>query len=372
MRVFEQEKLCHERAAQKQMLHNVRSKNAKKAFRKRMQGVSKRLVGELHHQQYSPYQFFKEQQKIHYNEYWDYVHIYAPSVLSLVKNQEEVIRFVNEIKYSFKQGRKVFVVLSRVEEITDDAIVVLLSYMILFKEKDIDFNGNYPKSKKAAEKLEKSGFFDYLYKNGADALSVKSMNSSIYTHGYKRADAAFASRMIEASSKVIWGESRRCPGVQNTFTELMANTYKHASGGVEGEHHWWVSMTKDYEHKKVVFGFVDYGVGIFRSLKNKSPDDKLYGGLQKLLQKFPLADNNAKMMKLILEGELHKTATLQSNRGRGLPYIHSCQKDNSIDSLVIISNNVYADVKNGEYKLLDNEFIGTFVTWEMNSTIFNL
>lgn len=116
-----------------------------------MQGVSKRLVGELHHQQYSPYQFFKEQQKIHYNEYWDYVHIYAPSVLSLVKNQEEVIRFVNEIKYSFKQGRKVFVVLSRVEEMTDDAIVVLLSYMILFKEKHIDFNGNYPKTKEVQE-----------------------------------------------------------------------------------------------------------------------------------------------------------------------------------------------------------------------------
>lgn len=63
MRVFEQEKLCHERAAQKQMLHNVRSKNAKKAFRKRMQGVSKRLVGELHHQQYSPYQFLRSNRR---------------------------------------------------------------------------------------------------------------------------------------------------------------------------------------------------------------------------------------------------------------------------------------------------------------------
>lgn len=371
MRVFEQEKLCHERAAQKQMLHNVRSKNAKKAFRKRMQGVSKRLVGELHHQQYSPYQFFKEQQKIHYNEYWDYVHIYAPSVLSLVKNQEEVIRFVNEIKYSFKQGRKVFVVLSRVEEITDDAIVVLLSYMILFKEKNIDFNGNYPKTKEAARKLKQSGFFDYLFKKGQEEYSVKKPNNTIYTHGNNRADSAFSGKLIETASKFVWGETRRCPGVQNTFTELMANTYKHASA-TEGEHHWWVSMTKDLEQKKVVFGFVDYGVGIFRSLSNKSPNDKMYKGLEKLWQKFPWANNNAKKMKLILEGELHKTVTLQSNRGRGLPYIHTCQENKTIDSLVIISNNVYADVKNGVYKLLDNEFIGTFVTWEMNSSIFSI
>lgn len=363
--------LVYQRMCKKQMLHKVRSRQKKRAFRRLMQGVPEKMIGSLHLRKYSPYQFFKEQQMIQ-SRYRDYYHVKAPLILSLVNNHEEVICFINEIKAHLERKHKVFVVLSNVMTLTDDAIVVLLSSMIRFRENHIDFNGNYPKSKKAAEKLEKSGFFDYLYKNGADALSVKSMNSSIYTHGYKRADAAFASRMIEASSKVIWGESRRCPGVQNTFTELMANTYKHASGGVEGEHHWWVSMTKDYEHKKVVFGFVDYGVGIFRSLKNKSPDDKLYGGLQKLLQKFPLADNNAKMMKLILEGELHKTATLQSNRGRGLPYIHSCQKDNSIDSLVIISNNVYADVKNGEYKLLDNEFIGTFVTWEMNSTIFNL
>lgn len=363
--------LVYQRMCRKQMLHNVRSRRKKRTFRRLMQGVPRRKVGSFHLRRYSsPNQFLIEQQiQSHYR---DYYHVQAPSVLSLVKNREEVIRFINEIKAHFERKHKVFVVLSNVVILTDDAIVVLLSLMIRFQESHIDFNGNYPKSKEATDKLLKSGFFDYLYKNGADALSVKSMNSSIYTHGYKRADAAFASRMIEASSKVIWGESRRCPGVQNTFTELMANTYKHASGGVEGEHHWWVSMTKDYERKKVVFGFVDYGVGIFRSLKNKSPDDKLYGGLQKLLQKFPWADNNAKMMKLILEGELHRTATLQSNRGRGLPYIHTCQKDNSIDSLVIISNNVYADVKNGEYKLLDNEFIGTFVTWEMNSTIFNI
>lgn len=151
----------------------------------------------------------------------------------------------------------------------------------------------------------------------------------------------------------------------------MANTYKHASA-TEGEHHWWISMTKDLEQKKVVFGFVDYGVGIFRSLLNKSPKDRMYKGLEKLWQKFPWANNNAKAMKLILEGELHKTVTQQSNRGRGLPYIHSCQEAKSIDSLVIISNNVYADVKNGVYKLLDNEFIGTFVTWEMNSSIFSI
>lgn len=50
-------------------------------------------------------------------------------------------------------------------------------------------------------------------------------------------------------------------------------------------------------------------------------------------------------MKLILQGELHKTVTRQPNRGKGLPYIYDCMKRKHIDSLVIISNNVYVDVK---------------------------
>ena len=44
---------------------------------------------------------------------------------------------------------------------------------------------------------------------------------------------------------------------------------------------------------------------------NKSPNDKMYKGLEKLWQKFPWANNNAKMMKLILEGELHIRGRIQ-------------------------------------------------------------
>lgn len=192
-------------------------------------------MGSLHFQKYSPVQYLLELQKIQ-ERYRDYYHVVAPSVLSLVKNREEVIRFINVIRAHLENKHKVFVVLSNVEIITDDAIVVLLSSMVRFKEKHIDFDGNYPKSRNVAVKLEKSGFFKYLYSKGTEELSVKTLNNTIYTHGYKRADAVFASKIIEASSKVIWGTSRRCPGVQNTFTELMANTYKHAGGETEGTH----------------------------------------------------------------------------------------------------------------------------------------
>lgn len=43
----------------------------------------------------------------------------------------------------------------------------------------------------------------------------------------------------------------------NTFTELMANTYKHASSE-EGKHHWWVSVTKDKDNQIEVKAYPIY------------------------------------------------------------------------------------------------------------------
>jgi predicted transcriptional regulator len=55
-----------------------------------------------------------------------------------------------------------------------------------------------------------------------------------------------------------------------------------------------------------------------------------------------------------------------------LPSIYTNLTRNEIDSLVIITNNVYADVKNNDYRLLKNEFFGTFVKWEMNTSVISI
>lgn len=57
------------------------------------------------------------------------------------------------------------------------------------------------------------------------------MNSSIYTHAQLAVAPDIADLLIKQASKTIWGEPRRCPGVQRTFIELMHNTNNHASTG---------------------------------------------------------------------------------------------------------------------------------------------
>lgn len=344
----------------------------KRDFRRRTQGLPKAKIGEYNLNRYSPYSNEVDKNDLK-NGFKDYKHVPAPKDFSMVGNPEEFISFVHDVQECYKKKQKVFIEMADIENLSDDAIVILLSNMIRFKEHHIRFNGDFPKNEIACNKLKKSGFFRHLYRRSGP--SINNMEGTIYTHGNKKADSVFSSEIIEASSRFVWGEPRRCPGIQNTFTELMANTYKHASKDVEGKHYWWMSMTKDEKEHKVVYGFVDYGIGIFNSLNHKQPGDRLYAAFQKLKSEFSMLSfgkANDKIMEKILKGELHKTVTKQTNRGKGLPSIYKNWERNEIDSLVIITNNVYADVKNGDYHLLGNEFVGTFVKWEMNPNIKNL
>lgn len=50
--------------------------------------------------------------------------------------------------------------LSSVKEISNDAILILLSNMIQFKSHRIDFNGDFPINKQAKQKIESSGFLN--------------------------------------------------------------------------------------------------------------------------------------------------------------------------------------------------------------------
>ena len=78
--------------------------------------------------------------------------------------------------------------------------------------------------------------------------------------------------------------------------------------------------------------------------------------------------NNAELLKLILTGELHKTATGEHFRGKGLPGIYEAFGRNSFSNLFIITNNVYADIASGEFRNLNCNFNGTFLYWEINNT----
>lgn len=298
----------------------------------------------------------------------NYHTINAPENFSLIENCESVIEFLIKLKISFQKKEKVFVRLKDVKNINYGAIVVLLSIMVKFKANNINFNGDFPEDRLSNERLIQSGFFDNLYKRfeAKDSYYIAGKNS-INTHALKNVDSSLSARLIREATKSIWGGARRCQGAQRTLIELMQNTNNHAVIGKEGEKHWWLSVNHIENEDKVSFSFIDYGVGVFKSLEEKKPGKKFYQWKDKIIRWFNYK-NNAELLKLIMDGEFHRIVTSRHYRGKGLPGIKDALKRKQISNLYIITNDVFGNISQDDYKPLKNNFEGTFIYWEIDKT----
>lgn len=307
----------------------------------------------------------RHHKRVFEDPYKDYAKIKAPKNLSFIENPNGVSKFINQLKVKFDNKSKVFIVLNEVESITYDAIVVLLSIMVKFKANNISFNGDFPQNKSAKKILEQSKFLEYLYRTFREEDRYDlGRTSSIHTHAWKDVDSELSSRLIEQASKTVWGEERRCQGVQRTLIELMLNTNNHADSSEKGEKHWWLSISHNENDNKVSFAFIDFGVGIFTSLNEKKSGSKFFGVLEKMRKRIKFG-NNAELLKLIIDGTLHQTATGKPFHGKGLPGINKVLERNQISNLNIITNNVHAQIDNNIYNILPTSFSGTFVYWEL-------
>jgi hypothetical protein len=292
--------------------------------------------------------------------------VIAPSVFSMAANPIPTIKFFDRLTAHYERRRSVFVALRDSRIIDYDALVVLLSIMIRFKSAGVAFAGNFPRDKNAQAVLARSGFFDSLYRRDFTSQDryIVGRSNGIHTHANKNVDPELSANIIEGASATVWGSPRRCQGVQRVFIELMQNTNNHASLHGQGEKHWWLSVNHRPKEAKSLFTFFDFGVGVFGSLDNKSPGSKWFGWRSKLFTLFTQTDN-AEILAKMLQGELHRTVTGQHFRGKGLPGINEVLERGGISRLLIITNDVYADVANKEYRLLSIPFNGTLVSWEL-------
>lgn len=295
-----------------------------------------------------------------------YKSIVPPKKFSFIENTEEVIEFVNKLDHCIRNKEPVSVHLQDIQDLDYSAITVLLSMMFNFKSKNIRFRGFHPKNVLLKEKLEKSGFIKNLYKNikgESDDYEIGEPNQ-IFTQANKIVNSNIGINITKEVGKTLHGrENLAFKGMQRVLVELMNNTNNHANKKQPGSEYWWLSVNHNKQEKKVTFVFVDYGVGIFESFKNKPKGNKWENITSKLGVLF---QNKPLLLRKVLEGELHKTVTGEHFRGKGLPGIKQVQDRGQIDCLTMITNDVFANVKQENYKKLKKNFSGTFVYWEMN------
>ncbi|WP_075352664.1 hypothetical protein [Algoriphagus marinus] len=301
----------------------------------------------------------------------DYTNVFAPKVLSLINNPNQVIEFINKLKRSYNEREKVFVDLSSVIEIGHDAIVILLSIMIKFKANKIKFNGNFPKSKNARNILFESKFFDHLNENISSSKDYNIGDSkSIHTHGNLIVDSELAGTILLGASNTILNKYSHPKGAYRVLQEIMHNTVSHAKGLKEIEaKHWWLSVDHDKINKIVKFSFIDFGVGVFRSLIDTPNNSKWSKGVE-YFKKLVNLDQNEIFFQEIIEGKIHASVTGHHYRGKGIPGVNQTFKRNQINNLYIITNNVMYIGKNNSFIKLSTWFEGTFYYFELNEDCY--
>ncbi len=298
----------------------------------------------------------------------EFIDVNVPSHFSFLKNTKAILNVIEKLDKLLKEKKKVYINLRHVTHIDNGAITVLLSKMTEFRISGVDFNGNFPKDKISKELLISSGFLDHLNSKYLGTLfsespeNVYGRKNQFITKPGLKVISSLAGWICDSSSRTLQ-QNYTNKGLYRVLIELMHNTHNHASLDSE-EKAWWLTVHHDKNNKKVSFVFLDFGIGIFESLKSK-PESSILKEVYVKIKEVMGLEKHSGMLESILKGKIHKTITGLNYRGKGLPGIYEASDRGFIKNLHIITNDVIADVGNDIYNTLDCNFKGTFLYWEI-------
>ena len=289
------------------------------------------------------------------NKYAPVVSMKAPSDYSVVFNTEETIKYYNSVHGLLSQGTRVLFDISEIETLTTDAIAVQIA-----KIHDKRYNcltpiyGNAPKKSALADLFIHSGFYDFVRVKGAKPDSSSRM---IHEMTANTVEPDIAKEVCLLGVKHTFGNCNILESLYDIIIEVMQNTNNHA-GDKRGKYDWWLHVYNHPDSKKTSYTFLDLGVGVFNSIPVKT--------FKRQFMKFFNLTSNVDLVPKLFAGDI-KSRTSRPERGKGMPQIFECSQNNAFTTFIMISNDVYADLKTKSYKSLSTKFAGTLFYWEIDN-----
>lgn len=280
--------------------------------------------------------------------------IKAPSNFSFIYNTEETIAYFDKAHKELKARHKINFDISDISTLTTDAIAVQIA-----KIKDTKFHfrsgimGNEPKNQNLKRLFQQSGFYEYVNATVYRPLS----NNKLLIHKVtkNRVEPKLAKEACLVGIRHTFKNEEIFEPLYDIIIEIMQNTNNHA-GSTKGKYDWWLHVYNHPESSKTSYSFLDLGVGIFESLS-------VQNFKRNVLQYFGLR-SNLDLVEKLFAGEI-KSRTARPERGKGIPQVFECSQDDAFEKFILISNDIYADLKTKEYRLLNKKFEGTLFYWEL-------
>jgi hypothetical protein len=284
------------------------------------------------------------------------VAIKAPDDFSLIHNTEKTIQYFNNAHKQLKKNNKILFDISSIKTLTTDAIAVQIAKI---KDEKFHFNtgiiGNAPKDGTLKKIFTQSGFYDYVNIRGTKPSNDKKLLIHEITNNKVEPDIAKEACLL--GLRHTFQNEEIFEPLYDILIEVMQNTNNHA-GETRGVYDWWLHVYNHPDSFKTSYTFLDLGVGIFESLPVKSFK-------RDFLELLGLK-SNLELVPKLFAGDI-KSRTARPERGKGIPQVFECSQNNTFETFVLISNDVYANLKTQEYKLINTPFEGTLFYWEINN-----
>lgn len=284
------------------------------------------------------------------------VPIVAPTNFSLIYNTEETLDYFEQAHKELKKKNRILFDISGVTTLTTDAIAVQIAKI---KDHRFHFNsgiiGNAPNDETLNKLFLQSGFYEYVNTRGNKPTNNKKILIHEITNNKVEPDKAKEAYLL--GLRHTFQNEEIFEPLYNILIEIMQNTNNHA-GLTRGKYDWWLHVYNHPDSMKTSYTFLDLGVGIFESLPVKSFK-------RDFLELLGLTSNLDLVPKLFA-GEI-KSRTSRPERGKGIPQVYECSQHKYFEKFFLISNDIYANLKTNENRIIKNSFNGTLFYWELNN-----
>lgn len=299
--------------------------------------------------------------------------ITAPDILSLSRNYNQTIEFINNIReYGVRQSKRLSINFSRLKEIYPGAALVVAAEIDRWRRAK-NFRPYLHREKywnpTVRRLLDEMGLFDLVdAKNPPEYVNNK---SEIYIRFKSNTQAiGTLAKELRLDLEQISGVVTRHKDLYGALIEAMKNTFQHAyPNDYEFDihielHRWWMCAAFDAHSKKLSVMFYDQGAGIPHTLPRQFTIERIRDWLAIVR----LTENDAAIIKAAIA--MGRSRTGEENRGNGLPKIRDYVAGGKNDRLRIVSGRgEYIYCSDGSESLNDQRMSlgGTLIQWEISA-----
>jgi len=280
----------------------------------------------------------------------------AEECFSILNHTNKTVIFLNKIQTSLLKNVPVYIDISRVQDMTVDALLSLLALIHNMKYKKIPFKvqGNSPKNSSAQEIFSQSGFLNYV---NAESDTISMTEDCLQIYDGRDADSAIAKKLCLFAMDKLEKDRTKLKDLYNIVMEIIINTKQHAYNDDSNLPKWYAYAR--YNSNGIDFSILDTGFGIPYTVRKNWLEK-----INELVAKLPLVKtSDSKLLKSVMDGEF-RTKTEEKYRGKGIPMIARHNHENYIQNLSVISNRGF--VRLGEKEAdLKTPFRGTLYCWRV-------